>query len=95
MICIPSTEDLVKLSNDESYYGPVEELNTKGICIQHNDKLLIGTTLLTNKEFKMAKKELKIGEIPKSQVAKDFSHHGDQSKTSLLHYSWSHCNHLD
>ena len=79
MICIPSTEDLVKLSNDESYYGPVEELNKKGICIQHNDKLLIGTTLLTNKEFKMAKKELKIGEVPKSQVAKDFSHHGDQS----------------
>ena len=83
MICIPSTEDLVKLSNDKSYYGPVELLNKKGVCIQHNGKLIIGTTLLTNKNFKMVKKELKIGRSSKSQVTKDSSHHGDQSNDDI------------
>ena len=83
MICIPSTEDLLKLSNDDSYYGPVEVLNKKGVCVVHDDKLLIGTTLLTSKKFKMAKKELKIGKIPKSQVTKDVNHHGDQSTDEI------------
>ena len=78
MMCIPSTEDLLKLSNDESYYGPVEVLNKKGVCVLHNDKLLIGTTSLTNQKFKMAKKKLKIGKIPKSQVTRDVGHHDDQ-----------------
>lgn len=76
MLCIPSIEDLLKLSNDKSYYGPVELLNKKGVCIPDNDKLVIGTTLLTNKAFKLAKKELQIQKASKSQdleMFKDFS----------------------
>ena len=72
MLCIPSTEDLLKLSNDKSYYGPVELLNKKGICIVHNDQLVIATTLLTNKEFKMAKSKLQ--SRPNSN-GEDFSYH--------------------
>ena len=72
MLCIPSAEDLTRLSNDKKYYGPVELLNKKGVCvIQDNEKLLIGTTSLTNKEFKLAKKEMTVAKTSKSQVKKD------------------------
>lgn len=78
MLCIPSVEDLVKLLNDKDYYGPVELLNKKGVCILHNEQLVIGTTSLTNKEFKMAKRHNGKGLQPQlSSNAEDFSYHGN------------------
>lgn len=89
MLCIPSAEDLSKLSNDETYYGPVESLNKKGVCFHHNDNLIISTTTLSNKKFKIAKRE--VGTASKSQAAstvEDCSSHqvhlpGDSITTSL------------
>lgn len=81
MLCIPSAEDLVKLSRDSGYYGPVESLNKKGVCLLHNQQLVIGTTSLTNKQFKMAKRQLQ-----SQPNGEDFSYHGilsDNISTTL------------
>lgn len=82
MMCIPSVEDLVKLSSDKSYCGPVELLNKKGVCFKHNEKLLIGTTSLTNKEFKLAKKELL--KVSKSQPTKAVNSDVNDDRTAAL-----------
>ena len=76
MLCIPSTEDLWKFSHNDSYYGPMELLNKKGVSILYNDHLVVGTTSLTNKELKLAKQNLKVS---KSQNTEDFNCHSNQS----------------
>ena len=79
MLCIPLIEDLLKLSQNDSchgYYGPMELLNKKGVSIQQTNRLVTGTTSLTNKELKSARRDLKVS---KSQNTEDFSCHGNQS----------------
>ena len=83
MLCTPSAEDLIKFSSDKTYFGPVELLNKKGVCIQHDEQLIIGTTSLTNKQFKSAKRELQASQVTSNaKTVNDLSHPSIQSVTN-------------
>ena len=53
MLCLPAKEDI--LLDDKT--GPSEPLNKKGVCLVQAGKLVIGTTSLDKKLFKMVKKQ--------------------------------------